>query len=185
MPIAHVKLGSVPGAHQTKSVEFPIPQRSTIMRAQILDGVYVAIDGDDHHKAVIDFKRLLDVGLKFRYFANVMKILSVDDRLFRGVVDVGCSVIGDRGKPGMQGERREPFASIMVCEGNRVVTPILASATGSGGTGSWDQSLPICQRLAHSAIGCSFPVCSGCPPTDEPYGLREIRAEPNHSYRLV
>lgn len=94
MTISHVKLGSVPGAHQAKSVEFPISQRSTIMRAQILDGVYVAIDGNHHHKAVVHFERLLDVGLKFRYFTKVMKILRIDDRLFRGVVDVGCSKVG-------------------------------------------------------------------------------------------
>ena len=134
MPISHVKFGSVPGAHQAKPVEFPIAQRSTIMRAQILDGVHVAIDGNHHHKAVIDFKRLLDVGLKFRYFANVMKILSVDDRLFRGVVDVGCSEVGHL--HAMHGERRGPFASDVGCGLNRVVAALLTSSTGSGGTES-------------------------------------------------
>lgn len=56
MPITNIELCTVSRAHQAVTFEFTIPERATVVRAQVFDAIDLSIQVYDHDKAIFDFE---------------------------------------------------------------------------------------------------------------------------------
>lgn len=56
MPITNIELCTVSRTNQAVTFEFAIPERATVVRAQVFDAIDLPIQVYDHDKPVFDFE---------------------------------------------------------------------------------------------------------------------------------